>query len=210
MKTFVAFVAALVLAVGLAWADQHLEFHCTGSGNMVINNDPVYSGQIDGGDISPGLWWIEVNDDGWPDASDPNARWAYIWANYYVYDPGSQIWTAFFDDCILDLEHTGVGTMHGSCDMTFQFIDSNGNGILDPDECMDGLSGAVIIIQDGTGAYAHLCGDGTYQGYYMRDCDESSPTWMDDNVAFDMQLDLYECGMATDATTWSAIKGLFR
>jgi len=210
MKTFVAFVAALVVMVSMAWAEVHYEFHCTGSGNMVINNDPVYSGQIDGGDLAPGLWWIEVNDDGWPDASDPQARWAYIWTNYYVYDAGSQIWTATFSECILDLEKTGTGTMHGTCDMTFQIIDQNGNGVLDPEECMDGLSGAVIIIEDGTGAYAHLCGDGTYQGWYMRDCVEGSDTWMNDNIGFDMYLDLYECGMATDASSWGAVKALFR
>jgi len=43
----------------------------------------------------------------------------------------------------------------------------------------------------------------------MRDCDDQSATYMLDNVDFNMQLDLNECGMATDASTWGAVKSLF-
>ena len=99
--------------------------------------------------------------------------------------------------------------MQGTCDLTFQIIDMDGDGVVDPGECMDGLSGAVIIIQDGTGPYAQLCGQGTYEGFYFRDCDTGSPTYMLDNVDFNMQLDLEDCAMATGSSTWSAVKSLF-
>jgi hypothetical protein len=202
-------VAVALLVAGVAAAQVHYEFHCAGTGNMVQDSPVVYAGNIDGGDLAPGVWSITVNDAGWPPTSTPAARWDHIWLTYYVYDPGLMIWTGFFDNNILYLEKTGQGSMSGTCDMTFQIIDMNGNGIMDPEECMDGLSGAVIIIEDGTGIYAHLCGDGTYEGFYFRDCGVGSPTYMLDNVDFNMQLDLEDCGMSTQPATWSAVKALF-
>ncbi len=207
MKTLIVLLGMLCLSVGVVFA-QHFEFHCSGMGNMILNDDPVYSGIIDGGDLAPGLWWMHVDDSGWPPASNPQIRWAYVWQNYYTYDPGAQIWTGTFD-CLLDLERTGYGTMHGICDLTFQHIDLDGDMILDPEECMNGLSGAVIIINEGTGIYAYLCGDGNYEGGFFRVCDQG-PEWMDDYVDFDMYLDLEECGLSTEQSTWSAVKALFR
>ena len=214
MRRLVVIVAATLLLVGIAGAQVHYEFHCTGTGNMVQDSPPVYSGDIDGGDLAPGTWLVTVPDEGWPDVggpTDPNGRWDHIFTNYYVYD-GSPIWrwTGFFQNNDLFLEKTGQGTMTGICDMTFQLIDVNHNGIIDGFECMDGLSGAVIIIQDGTGIYVHLCGDGTYEGSYYRDCTLGSGTYMLDNVEFDMYLDLEECGMGAEAMTWSGVKSLFR
>jgi hypothetical protein len=209
MKKVLAMVAVALLVAGVAAAQVHYEFHCVGTGNMVADSPPIYDGNIDGGDLAPGTWQMTVIEDGsWPDPTDPAARWAYIWTTYYVYDPGLFIWTGVFD-CTLDLEKNGQGTMFGYCDLVFQVIDMNGNGVMDPEECMDGLSGAVIIIEDGTGIYAHLCGDGTYEGFYFRDCDEAGPTYMLDNVDFNMQLDLEDCGMDTKPATWSAVKALF-
>jgi hypothetical protein len=176
---------------------------------MVADSPVIYSGAIDGGDLAPGTWLMDVDDTGWPPTSTPGPRWDYLWTTYYIYDPGPMIWTGTFDNNYLFLEKTGTGTMQGTCDLTFQIIDMDGDGVLDPGECMDGLSGAVIIIQDGTGAYAQLCGQGTYEGFYFRDCDEGSPTYMLDNVDFNMQLDLEDCGMATGPSTWSAVKSLF-
>ena len=207
-KALVLFAAALLIA-SVAYAQVHYEFHCTGAGNMVKNSPVDYTGAIDGGDLSPGTWLITVEDAGWPAVGDDAVRWDHIWLNYYTYDPGAYIWTGAFENNYLYLEKTGVGSMTGICDLNFQIIDMDGDGIVDPSECMDGLSGAVIIIQDGTGPYAQLCGQGTYEGFYFRDCDTGSGTYMLDNVDFNMQLDLDDCGMANSPSTWSAVKSLF-
>jgi hypothetical protein len=210
MKKVWVVCAVVLMFVGAAFAQEyHYEFHCTGSGNMVKDSPVLYTGQIDGGDLSPGTWLIDVDDTGWPAVGDDAARWAYIFSNYYTYDAGAYIWTGTFDNNYLYLEKTGTGSMQGTCDLTFQIMDLDGDGIVDPEECMDGLSGAVIIIEDGTGDYALLCGQGTYQGFYFRDCDTESATYMLDDVDFNMELDLDVCGMAAEASTWSAIKGLF-
>jgi hypothetical protein len=214
MKKALAIAAALALVAGVALGQVHYEFHCLGTGNMHQDSPPVYLGEIDTGDLSPGDWTITIDDTGWPSTSDPVARWAYLQTTYYDYDPINDIFTASFTNCDLWLSrddnppNTG-GTMSGTCDMTFQIIDMNGNGQIDPTECMNGLSGAVIIIEDGTGVYSHLCGDGTYEGFWFRDCNETSPDFGLDNVDFNMQLDLEDCGMASDAVTWGAVKSLF-
>lgn len=207
-KVFVFFAAALLVA-GTASAYQTYTFHCDGFGNMVAQQPPVYTGGITGPDLSPGDWTMTLMTSGWPGIGDPAARWAYIWSNYYAltYDDFFCIWTGTFD-CELDLVHTGVGTMNGICDLTFQILDGDCDQILDPEECSDGLSGAVIIIHEGTGAYAELCGNGSYSGNYYRNCTE--PDYMLDEVHFDMELLLDECGMGTDLSTWGAVKALFR
>lgn len=210
MKKALVLIAVVLMFVSVAYAQVHYEFHCTGSGNMVKTGGPVvYGGQIDGGDLAPGTWFMEIDDSAWPPVGGDALRWDYIWVNYYVYNPGAFIWTGTFDNNYLFLEKTGTGSMQGTCDLTFQIIDMNGNGTLEPEECMDGLSGAVIIIQDGSGAYAHLCGQGTYEGFYFRDCIVANPTYMLDNVDINMQLDLEDCGMANSPSTWSAVKSLF-
>jgi hypothetical protein len=212
MKRCLVVVAAVVavFVAGVVLGQVHLEFECSGVGNMAAVSPVVYSGSIDSGDLAPGYWQVTIDDTGWPSITDPEARWAYLLANYYTFD--GMVWTGYFESNHLYLEKYDPdgGSMQGTCDMTFQIIDYNFNGEIDPDECMDGLSGAVIIIEDGTGVYALLCGDGTYSGSYDRDCVVGSPTYMQDDVQFGMQLDLEECGMDTETSTWSSVKSLFR
>jgi hypothetical protein len=91
MKKVLVLVAAALLFAGVAFAQVHYEFHCTGSGNMAQDSPVVYGGQIDGGDLAPGTWTITVDDTGWPPTSTPVVRYNHIWAAYYVYDPGPQM-----------------------------------------------------------------------------------------------------------------------
>lgn len=211
MKAISIFMAVMMVAAVAVAYDQY-NLHCDGDGNMVKASPPVYTGPIaSGSDFYPGTWTMVVDDTGWPGIADPAARWAYIWTNYYEYDDFGYIWTGTFN-CDLSLVHDGVGSLIGVNDLTFQLLDGDFDGILDPEECMDGMSGAVIIINEGSGAYATLCGNGSYSGYYFRTCDvgPGDPSYMYDDVHFDMELWLDECGMGTDETTWGAVKALFR
>jgi hypothetical protein len=213
MKALVIAVAVLMIS-GVAGAYTEYQFTCFGHGNMPVESPVLYTGQIQSGALAPGTWTIHVPDAGWPSIADPGARWAYIWNTYYApnYSPAPDyLWTATFDNCTFDLVHTGVGTLHGVGDITFQVLD-DGNQILDPWECSDGVSGAIIIIHEGTGLYAELCGNGSYSGFYSRSCDlvPGQPDYMFDDVNFIMTLWLEECGMATEASTWGAVKALFR
>jgi hypothetical protein len=212
MKKLAIIFVACMLAAGVASADETVSFFCLGTGNMVADvGNVVYSGQIVSGDLAPGTWSIAIDDAGWP--VDAGPRWDYIWNTFYIYEAGApSVWTATFDAPLLAtrpllyIEHTGTGSMSGVADMRFQVTDWDDDGVLDPDECAgDGLTGIVIIIEDGTGYYASLCGDGTYQGGYTRDC-----TIFTDDVQFLMTIDLYECGMATEPASWGAIKALYQ
>ena len=205
-KVLVVFAAAMLVA-GAAGAYDTYSFHCAGAGDMVNVSPCVYSGGIDGGDLAPGTWsWI-IDDAGWPSVLDPAARWAYIWTNYYAGHYVAGNWTGTFDGHDLYLEKTGNGTLSGVCDVTFQITDYDQDGILDPDECMNGLSGVMIIINEGTGEFAELCGQGSYSGYYMRDCGGS---WADLVVDFDVELNLAPCAMGTEPSTWGSVKALFQ
>ena len=210
MRKVLIATAAVLLLAGIASAQVTYSFHCGGTGNMVKDSPVIYSGNIDTGDLAPGTWTVTIPDAGWPSVGDDAARWAYIFANYYTYDPIACVWDGFFQQNPLRLEKTALGVMNGDCDMSIGIVDGNFNGVVDGSECFNGLSGAVIIIQDGTGIYAELCGNGTYNGAYFRDCDELSATYMLDAVDFNMQLDLQDCAMSADASTWSAVKNLFR
>jgi hypothetical protein len=212
MKKLAIIFGACLLLAGAASADITVNFFCLGTGNMVADvGNVVYGGQIVGGDLVPGVWSISIDDTGWP--VDPGPRWDYIWNTFYIYAPGSpSVWTATFDAPllatrpVLSIVHTGVGSMAGVADMRFQVTDWDDDGVLDPDECGgDALSGIVIIIEDGTGDYASLCGDGSYQGGYTRDC-----ALFGDDVQFQMSIDLYECGMATQPASWGTIKALYQ
>jgi len=204
---------ALMLVYGVAGAFTEYEFTCTGHGKMAVESPVLYHGTIIGGDLTPGTWTITIPDAGWPSISDPAARWAYIWDTYYApnYSPAEMLWTAEFDNSAFYLVHTGVGTLRGVGDITFQILD-DGNQILDPWECSDGVSGAIIVIHEGTGLYAELCGNGSYSGFYTRSCElfPGQPDYMYDSVDFIMTLWLEECGMSNDASTWGAVKALFR
>jgi hypothetical protein len=204
---------AVMLVSGVAGAFTQYEFTCVGHGKMAVESPVIYHGDIIGGDLD-GTWQITVPDAGWPSIGDPAVRWTYIWDNYYAPNYSCApdcIWTATFDDCGFYLVHTGQGTLRGVGDITFQIMD-DGNGIVDPWECADGVSGAIIVINEGTGRYAELCGNGSYSGFYARTCElvPGQPDYMYDDVNFIMTLWLEECGMATDASTWGAVKALFR
>ena len=208
MKKVLVMFAAAVLVAGTASAIVTYNFHCAGGGDMVNVSPPVYGSTISAGDLAPGIWTMTVDDAGWPAITNPAARWAFIWTNYYAITYDGSNWTGTFDANIY-LEKTGYGSMVGVCDLTFQVTDWDKDGVLDPDECMNGFSGAVIIINEGEGDYADLCGNGSYSGYYMRTC-EAGPAYMDDLVEFDMELDLDECAQGTEESTWGSVKALFR
>ncbi|MFH1219493.1 MAG: hypothetical protein V1694_03460 [Candidatus Eisenbacteria bacterium] len=209
-KAIVTFVALMLMA-GAAGAYEQYLFHCDGFGNLVKASPPIFTGPVSDGAFAPGVWTMTVNDTGWPPITNPAARWAYIWTTYYAPNYDGVTWTGTFD-CALFINHTGIGTLTGVCDLTFQFMDGDGDGVLDEEECMDGLSGAVIILHEGTGLYAELCGNGSYSGYYYQTCNmpPSDPNYILDEVHFDADIWLQECGLGNEQSTWGAVKALFR
>jgi len=203
-------VAAVVLT---SPAFGFISYNGVGTGDFLASPIVFEGNMAPPGDIETGLWRITIPDVGWP--TEPVAREQYIWNTYYAgnYTPGTPgYWTGRFDVPLNplyiqdDAPAPDGGTMSGVCELEITFSDNGEVGVLDGDDgCSGSLSGLVIIINDGTGAYDGLCGDGNYFGSFAKDCPNSSETWN-----FGMYLWLYDCSTPVESTTWGAVKALYQ
>jgi len=206
--------AVLMFSWGAALAVE-MDFMGDGYGSLMVS-PVVYGGNITWGDLAPGTWELTLDDTGWPSDQDSAARWNYIWDTYYApnYDPSGHVWIATFDSTTLAtvpriyLEHTGVGHMSGVVKLRIQVTDTDGDGVLDDNEICDGdFSGIVIIIKDGSGAYAGWCGDGYYFGSYTK---PNCATDMTDYVQAMMHLSVDDCAVDVASSTWGKIKLMYK
>ncbi|UCF04873.1 MAG: hypothetical protein JSV33_13260 [bacterium] len=200
------------------WPDTlFLEFDFEGFGNLVLDSPPIYAGDITGGDwrvFPDGTWWLQIDDSEWPPTSDPNARWDHIFNTYFIHDPGSFSWTATFDNTTLptkptwEIQHPVNGTMGGTAIIVITFSDWDIDGILDPEERTFGVfSGTLLVMKFGTGNFSKYCGDGSYNGS-LQNADPIN--FADDYVTGHCLLDLIDCSIGNDETSWSALKTRFK
>jgi len=193
-----------------------IEFDFEGTGNVVLQSPPRYSGDIVSGDplVVGGTWWMEMDDSEWPPTSDPDTRWNYIFENYFVYDASIFSWTATFDGNTLpskpiwEIDHPTNGTMGGTLVIVMTFYDWDMDGVLDLDERTNGLfSGTMMVMKYGTGLFAGSCGDGSYNGSLSN----SDPAnYADDYVEGHCLLNLINCAIGVEPANWSLIKGIFK
>jgi len=220
------FIPFLFLVMFLAWNtggayaqlpdSLQIEFDFEGTGNVVLQSPPHYSGDVVSGDplVVGGTWWMEMDDSEWPPTSDPDTRWNYIFEHFFVYDAGSFSWTATFDGNTLptkpvwEINHPNNGTMGGTLVIVMTFYDWDMDGVLDLDERMNGLfSGTMMIMKYGTGLFAGYCGDGSYNGSLTN----SDPAnYADDYVEGHCMLNLINCAIGVEPASWSSIKAIFR
>lgn len=212
---------SIIFACGSAFADGlpdslQVEFDFEGTGNAVMQSPPHYSGNITAGDplVVGGTWWVEMDDSDWPPPSDPDTRWNYIFDNYFVYDAYSFSWTAIFDGNSLpakptwEIEHPQNGTMGGTLVIVMTYYDWDMDGELDVEERSSGLfSGTLIVMKYGTGLFAGYCGDGSYNGSLSN----SDPAnYADDYVEGHALLNLINCAIGIEPTSWSYLKSMYR
>jgi hypothetical protein len=218
-------IAILFLVMGLMLSplcadpllaqDIFMQFDFEGTGNMILGAPPLYSGDIIAGDplVLGGTWWIRVDDSTWPPASSPQDRWDYIFSNFFSYSPTSYSWTGVLDEnsCgtkpVWQIDHPTNGMMGGTLVIVVTYSDWNMNGVLDMEERTFGVfSGTLIVMKYGTGEFAGYCGDGSYNGDFIN---EDPANWADDFVEGSCLLNLKNCQIGTQVTTWSAIKSMF-
>ncbi|MDD4858377.1 MAG: hypothetical protein PHD74_09775, partial [Candidatus Krumholzibacteria bacterium] len=186
-------IRILILAMGMLMASHGafaasllVQFDFEGMGNMITSSPPLYSGDIISGDdiVLGATWWIRLDDSNWPSASTPEARWTYLFNNFFTYSPTSYSWTGVFDEYSCgtkpewEIEHSTNGMMHGTLVVVVTYVDENMNGVLDLDERDSGeFSGTLIVMKYGTGEFATYCGGGSYNGDFAN----SDPAnWADD------------------------------
>jgi len=193
-----------------------MEFDFEGMGNSIVNSPVIYAGDIYDGDplLTGASWWIRLDDSTWPPLSNPQARWDYIFSNYFHYDAGTYSWTAIFDEVSLptkptwQINHPVNGMMSGTLVVAVQYTDWNANHVLDIEERTLALySGTLIVMKYGTGMFAGYCGEGSYNGA-LNNGDPAN--WDDDFVEGHCTLLLKNCSIGTRAITWSGVKELFR
>ncbi len=208
--------AVLLLPVAVsaqAWPDTlDLGFGFEGMGNMVTMSPPVFSGNITFGspEVAGGTWLMSIDDSQWPPTTDPDARWNYIFDNYYVYTGAG--WQAVFDASSLpekphwEIYTPSNGSMEGTLVITAAFTDCDNDQILDIEERMDGsFSGTLMVMKYGTIYFSKYCGDGYYNGLLSN----SDPAnFADDFVWGNCIINLIDCSISTSDISWGAIKAM--
>jgi hypothetical protein len=221
MRALLIVLAVAALATAAYGQETFVWFYGAGIGDFMAS-PVVFGGAMDpGGDITDGSWSITIPDDTWP--TDPAARQQYIWDTYFApnYSAGNpSFWTGYFDEAHGDslLNPLSIvnnapapdgGSMSGVCSVQMQVQDLNNNGVLDGEGefeefCSGSLSGLVIIIRNGEGAYDGLCGTGNYFGSY-EGCFGLPQSWN-----YGMYLWLEDCTTPVEDATWGAIKALYQ
>ncbi len=203
-------------------------FALQGYGSFMDDN-PTWSGNLTAGTLSPGTFWMEIDDSCWP-ADDPgtpeNERWDYIFSNYFSYNDteGAECWDAFFPNTDLGdswiewrfmLDNGDIiGGTSGRFIVTVQ--DLNANGIMEDSEYQNKVCSGTLIswINFGAGSYAGFCGDGSFSGQ-LNVTDQStmeeelyvpSPTWATGMMTMTDE----GCSTATENSSWGAIKSLYK
>jgi hypothetical protein len=195
---------------------ETLQFEFDGMGNAMMNSLPVYSGAIYAGDplVLGADWWIRIDDSTWPPASDPQARWDYLFDNFATYNAQEFSWSIIFDDesCAMkptwEISHETNGSMGGTLIVVVTYTDWDQDGILDIDERMLAMyAGDLIVMNHGTNIFAGYCGDGTFNGAINN---PDPANWADEYVEGSCFLNLKVCPVGTRESTWTAIKSMYR
>ena len=203
-------------------------FALSGTGSFMAS-PPIFSGQITGGTLFPGTFWIKFNDTGWPmdNPSTPqNERLEYILSHYFHYDstPGAESWDGYFPPTASGepmptwrFYTTAGDTLGGSCtQVTITVKDLNANGIMEDSEYASKVIAGNIVayINYGGGCFHNFCGQGSFSGtlnvvnsqtmeeelYVPSATSASGRLYMRDGG----------CTVGVESSSWGQIKSIYR
>ncbi len=203
-------------------------FALDGNGSF-MDYSPTFSGDIIGGTLSPGTFWIEFDDTGWPqdDPGTPeNERFDYIFSHYFTYDDteGSEGWDGYFpppgsgEPAPTWRFYTDAGdTLGGLCPaFTISIRDFDADGILDDNEYQSKViaTNLVAYINFSGGCFHSWCGQGNCHGD-LDLVDES--TWEErlyvpsaSSASGVLQMRDDNCNVGVMKSTWGKIKDLYK
>jgi hypothetical protein len=195
---------------------NHMEYDAAGATNFLVS-PVIFLGTVTAGEplLLGGYWTLTIDDTGWPDDSDPNARWDYIAATYYEpnYNPGTITWTGTFDEfTTASAPHwtsgkAGVGEMTGTAILQMSIWDFDVDQVIDADErAFIVFSGTLIVVKNGSGVFAGYCGLGSYSGSMSN---PDPVNWADDSFNLSTILDVEDCSVPTKQVTWGNVKSLY-
>lgn len=215
---FSAMLIALVACPASAQLPDtlRLEFDFEGIGNLVTMSPPVYAGDVTSGDplVAGGTWWVQIDDAGWPGTADPAARWEYIFTTFFVYEGSpSNHWKATFNDVTLPGKpvwqiDAPSGMLGGTLVVEITIPDWDVDGVLDIDERMFSFfNGTMMVMKYGTGDFTMYCGSGSYNGTASN---ADPANFADDFVSGHCLMDLVNCVIGVEPSSWSALKTRMR
>ncbi|MBN1163086.1 MAG: hypothetical protein JXB45_00770 [Candidatus Krumholzibacteriota bacterium] len=221
------FCFLLVMTSSIPAVDFRTEkFALLGTGSL-MDSPPIFSGDIYNGTLSPGSFYFELDDTGWP-ADDPgtpeNERWDYIFSNYFEYDntPDNEGWDGYFPSSSLgDMApawrfYTDAGdTLGGLCSsFTITIRDFNGNAVIDGTEYETKVfsAGLVCYINFNKGCFTSYCGQGNCSGTInlLNEVTWEEEMYVPSATSASGRLDLRDinCHTDTDPSSWGAIKAI--
>jgi hypothetical protein len=223
LATTAALLAFVCLFAAPAAAEEivhQVDTPIEGTGNL-LKSPVIYTGIFPIAGYVEGTWWFQIDDTGWPDPADPDARFDYIWAEYFADNYGEdhlgKKWQGDFENATFGQDITPCagfpygGHLGGSFRVTITIRDQDGDQVLDPVEksanaSMNGDS--LHEADEGTGDFENLCGFGSmastkFNFVYPPDDDELSfpgSGWY---------ITTTTCQSPVEQTSWGAIKALF-
>jgi hypothetical protein len=180
-----------------------------------------------------GTWSFTIDDSLWPDPSDPDARFDYIWDTFFAgnYDatPGAEAWRGYFDgltlpstptfemDVLSTIPPNMVGTLGGNITITIQVRDFVADGVLSEAEKYNNLGfNCTLIISPslGTGDFVNMCGTGSMAAFALTGGDEKRFNFVyppdDDALELLGQMIIEPCPSPVEDSSWGTIKALYR
>ncbi len=227
------FVLALGLLIVFSTGAQAIEFidetfSLQGYGSF-MDAPPRFEGDLIGGTLAPGTFWLEIDDSSWPadDSGTPeNERWNYIFSNYFTYDntTGAEGWDGYFPETSFGDKQpewrffTAAGdTLGGLCTQLIVTIrDYNGNGIMEDSEYQQKVMSATLVawINFSGGCFETYCGQGSMAGE-LNLTDEM--TWEEEiyvpspeNPMGILHLRDGNCSTDIEVSSWGKIKSIYR
>jgi len=203
-------------------------FSLSGTGSF-MTHPPTFAGQITGGTLFPGTFWISFNDAGWPvdnPGTPQNERLDYVIAHYFHYDStiGGESWDGYFppsgsgEPTPMWRFYTAAGdTIGGSCtQITITIKDLNANAVMEASEyAAKVISGNMVAyINYGGGCFSNFCGTGSFSGtlnvvnagtmeealYVPSPSLPSGRLYMKDGG----------CTVGVESSSWGTIKSIYR
>jgi hypothetical protein len=226
----ISLLCILVFAAASAsGADRTERFSLRGTGSFMANT-PTFAGDIIGGTMYPGTFWIALNGAGWP-ADDPgtpqNERLDYVIAHYFHYHAtvGAESWDGYFPPAgsgepkPLWRMYTAAGdTLGGSISgFIIKIKDLNANGIMEASEyAVKTISGnPVALINYSGGCFRSYCGilgslSGSLNvvnaGTMTEELYVPSPT----SPSGRLYLTDVNCSVGVESSSWGSIKSIYR
>ena len=175
----VGMIFLVIAASNVSAIEFKTETFSLDGGGSFMSSPVIWSGNIVSGTLSPGVYWMSLDDSSWP-TDDPgttnNERWDFIFSTYFTYDntPGNEGWDGTFPSGPLGdsspqwrFYTEAEDTLGGLC-TSFRIVirDLNGNGIMEDNEYLNkALSiGLVCYINYSKGCFTSFCGQGNCSG----------------------------------------------